>query len=175
MVASGRGGALLPDDRRLGLRRSAGIQADLKAFARCGCHGTSAIVALTAQNTVAVTGVLEVPAEFVLAQLEAVFEDFAVAAVKTGMLFSAATIETVAAFLGDHRLPLVVDPVMGSTSGGRLLREDAVSALVTRLFPLAAVVTPNLHEACALAGRAYREDADRAELAEAIHGSAHEP
>jgi hydroxymethylpyrimidine/phosphomethylpyrimidine kinase len=147
----------------------AGIQADLKAFARCGCHGTSAIVALTAQNTVAVTGVLEVPAEFVLAQLEAVFEDFAVAAVKTGMLFSAATIETVAAFLGDHRLPLVVDPVMSSTSGGRLLREDAVSALVTRLFPLAAVVTPNLHEACALAGRAYREDADRAELAEAIH------
>jgi hydroxymethylpyrimidine/phosphomethylpyrimidine kinase len=128
----------------------AGIQADLKAFAAAGCHGTSAIVALTAQNTVGVTDVLEVPAEFVRAQLEAVFSDIGVDAAKTGMLFSAAIVETVADFLADHPVPLVVDPVMVSTSGARLLRDDAVEALVTRLFPLATVVTPNLPEAQAL-------------------------
>jgi hydroxymethylpyrimidine/phosphomethylpyrimidine kinase len=104
----------------------------------------------------------------VLAQLEAVFADFSVDAVKTGMLFTAATIEAVAAFLAQRGLPLVVDPVMVATSGARLLREDAVAALVTRLFPQATVVTPNLHEACALAQTPYREDAERRELAEAI-------
>jgi hydroxymethylpyrimidine/phosphomethylpyrimidine kinase len=128
----------------------AGIQADLKAFAAAGCHGTSAIVALTAQNTVGVTDVLEVPAEFVRAQLEAVFSDIGVDAAKTGMLFSAAIVETVADFLADHPVPLVVDPVMVATSGARLLRDDAVEVLVTRLFPLATVVTPNLPEAQAL-------------------------
>ena len=125
----------------------AGIQADLKAFAAAGCHGTSAIVALTAQNTVGVTDVLEVPPEFVRAQLEAVFSDIGVDAAKTGMLFSAAIVETVADFLAEHPVPLVVDPVMVATSGARLLREDAVSALVGRLFPLATVVTPNVPEA----------------------------
>ena len=128
----------------------AGIQADLKAFAAAGCHGTTAIVALTAQNTVGVTDVLEVPPEFVRAQLEAVFSDIGVDAAKTGMLFSAAVIEAVADFLGDHPVPLVVDPVMVASSGARLLRDDAVEALVTRLFPLAAVVTPNVPEARAL-------------------------
>ena len=128
----------------------AGIQADLKAFAAAGCYGTTAIVALTAQNTVGVTDVLEVPPEFVRAQLEAVFSDIGVDAAKTGMLFSAAVIETVADFLADHPVPLVVDPVMVASSGARLLRDDAVEALVTRLFPLATGVTPNVLEAQAL-------------------------
>jgi hydroxymethylpyrimidine/phosphomethylpyrimidine kinase len=147
----------------------AGIQADLKAFARLGCHGTSAIVALTAQNTVAVTGVHEVPPDFIRAQLEAVFGDIGVDAAKTGMLFSAPIIETVAAFLEEHPVPLVVDPVMVAASGAQLLLDDAVAVLVERLFPLATVVTPNLHEASALAGVAYSENAERKALAEAIH------
>ena len=130
----------------------AGIQADLKAFAAAGCHGMSAIVALTAQNTTGVTAVHEVSPEFVRAQLEAVFDDLGVDAAKTGMLFSAPLIETVADFLGDHPVPLVVDPVLVASSGARLLREDAVETLVERLFPLATVITPNLPEAEALAG-----------------------
>jgi hydroxymethylpyrimidine/phosphomethylpyrimidine kinase len=128
----------------------AGIQADLKAFAAAGCHGTTAIVALTAQNTVGVTDVLEVPPDFVRAQLEAVFSDIGVDAAKTGMLFSAAVIEAVADFLAENPVPLVVDPVMVASSGARLLRDDAVEALVGRLFPLASVVTPNVPEAQAL-------------------------
>ncbi len=147
----------------------AGIQADLKAFARAGCHGTSAIVALTAQNTVAVTDVHEVPPAFILAQLEALFADLPPQAAKTGMLFSGAIIETVADFLAAHPLPLVVDPVMVAASGAKLLLDSAVRTLTGRLFPLAAVVTPNLPEACALARVPYREDADRRELAEAVH------
>src|SRR5256714_3474505 len=129
----------------------AGIQADLKAFAAAGCHGTSALVALTAQNTVAVTAVHELPSEFVVAQLDAVFDDIGVDAAKTGMLFSRRAIETVADYLGAHPVPLVVDPGMVASSGARLLQEDAVSAYVERLFPLATVVTPNLAEAQALA------------------------
>jgi hydroxymethylpyrimidine/phosphomethylpyrimidine kinase len=147
----------------------AGIQADLKAFAAAGCFGTSAIVALTAQNTLGVAAVQELPASFVEAQLEAVFGDVGVDAAKTGMLFSREVIETVADFLSEHRVPLVVDPVMVASSGAKLLEDDAVETLVSRLFPLATVVTPNLHEACALAGVPYREDADRRELAEALH------
>ncbi len=147
----------------------AGIQADLKAFARLGCHGTSALVALTAQNTVAVTAIHELPPEFVTAQLEAVFDDIGVDAAKTGMLFSAAIIEEVSAFLREHSVPLVVDPVMIAASGARLLQPDAIDVLVERLLPLAAVVTPNLHEACALAGVPYADEANREELAEAIH------
>jgi hydroxymethylpyrimidine/phosphomethylpyrimidine kinase len=128
----------------------AGIQADLKAFAAAGCHGSSAIVALTAQNTVGVGGVLEVAPEFVRAQLEAVFSDIGVDAAKTGMLFSAPIVETVADFLTEHPVPLVVDPVMIASSGARLLRDDAVATLVGRLFPIATVITPNLPEAEAL-------------------------
>ncbi len=149
----------------------AGIQADLKAFARLGCHGMSAIVALTAQNTLGVTAIHEVPPEFVRLQLEAVFDDIGVDAAKTGMLFSAATIETVAAFLETRCPPLVVDPVMLASSGARLLQGDAERILVERLFPLATVVTPNLLEACVLAGVPYSEDADRRELAERIHAT----
>ena len=143
----------------------AGIQADLKAFAAARCYGMTVIVALTAQNTRGVTAVHEVPPEFVRAQLEAVFSDIGVDAAKTGMLFSRAAIEAVADFLGDYPVPLVVDPVMLSATGARLLREDAVESLVTRLFPLATVVTPNLHEAEALAGG----PAPRGVLAERIH------
>ena len=130
----------------------AGIQADLKAFAAAGCHGSTAIVALTAQNTTGVTDVLEVPPAFVRAQLEAVCSDIGVDAAKTGMLFSAPIVETVADFLAEHPVPLVVDPVLIATSGARLLKDDAVETLVGRLFPLATVVTPNLPEAEALTG-----------------------
>jgi hydroxymethylpyrimidine/phosphomethylpyrimidine kinase len=125
----------------------AGIQADLKAFAAAGAYGMTAIVALTAQNTVGVTAVHEVPGEFVAAQLDAVFADIGVDAAKTGMLFSRRVIETVAGFLGGHRVPLVVDPVLVASSGATLLEADAVAALVALLFPLATVVTPNLLEA----------------------------
>jgi hydroxymethylpyrimidine/phosphomethylpyrimidine kinase len=130
----------------------AGIQADLKAFAAAGCHGMSAIVALTAQNTAGVTAIHELPPEFVTAQLEAVFDDIGVDAAKTGMLFSARLIESVADFLEARPVPLVVDPVMVASSGAKLLEDDAVGALVTRLFPLATVVTPNADEATALVG-----------------------
>jgi hydroxymethylpyrimidine/phosphomethylpyrimidine kinase len=145
----------------------AGIQADLKAFAAAGVHGMSAIVALTAQNTVGVTGVHEVPAGFVTEQLDAVFDDLGVDAAKTGMLFSRAVIDAVAAALEPRRVPLVVDPVLIATSGARLLAEDATGALVRRLFPLATVVTPNLAEAQALTGVASES---KAELSERLVG-----
>jgi hydroxymethylpyrimidine/phosphomethylpyrimidine kinase len=130
----------------------AGIQADLKAFAAAGVHGSSVLVALTAQNTTAVTAVHELPPAFILAQLDAVFDDIGVDAAKTGMLFSREIIETVAEFLERHRVPLVVDPVLVASSGAQLLQDDAVETLVDRLFPLATVVTPNLPEAEALTG-----------------------
>lgn len=145
----------------------AGIQADLKAFARCGVHGTSAIVALTAQNTLGVSAIHECPPDFVIAQLEALFADLAPAAAKTGMLFSAPIIAAVAAGLAGREIPLVLDPVMIASSGARLLRDDAVDALVEQLFPLATVVTPNLMEAQALTGR---DTEDRKVLAEALVG-----
>lgn len=147
----------------------AGIQADLKAFAALGCHGMSAIVALTAQSTTEVRAVHEAPPEFIRAELDVLFDDIGVDAAKTGMLFSRRIIETVAGFLDDHPVALVVDPVMVAASGARLLQDDAVEVLVRRLLPLASVVTPNLHEACELAGVPYSDDANREELAEAIH------
>ena len=143
----------------------AGIQADLKAFAAAGAHGTSALVALTAQNTVAVTAVHELPPDFIRAQLDAVFDDVGVDAAKTGMLFSRTIIDTVADFLERRRVPLVVDPVMVASSGAQLLRNDAVETLVGRLFPLATVVTPNLPEAEVLTGL---RGASRRELAERL-------
>jgi len=144
----------------------AGIQADLKAFARADCYGASVIVALTAQNTREVTAVHECPPEFVRAQLEAVFGDLPVRAAKTGMLFSRAIIETVAEFLADRPVPLVVDPVMVASSGAKLLQDDAVDALVGQLFPLASVITPNLPEAQALTGLDVE---DRRALAARLH------
>ena len=147
----------------------AGIQADLKAFARLGCHGMSAIVALTAQSTTDVRSVHEAPTEFVRDELDVLFGDIGVDAAKTGMLFSVRIIETVAELLEGREVPLVVDPVMVAASGAQLLQDDAVSVLVERLFPLATVVTPNLHEACALVGLPYSGEANREHLAEAIH------
>jgi hydroxymethylpyrimidine/phosphomethylpyrimidine kinase len=147
----------------------AGIQADLKAFAAAGAHGSSVLVALTAQNTRAVTAIHELPRAFVVAQLDAVFDDIGVDAAKTGMLFSRTLIETVAAYLRDRRVPLVVDPVMVASSGAQLLEDDAVDALVGQLFPLATVVTPNLMEARALTGDASNKLL-QGELAVRLHG-----
>jgi hydroxymethylpyrimidine/phosphomethylpyrimidine kinase len=147
----------------------AGIQADLKAFAAAGVHGASAIVALTAQSTTGVTAVHEVPPDFVRAQLDAVASDFGLGAAKTGMLFSRAIVETVADWLQEHPLPLVVDPVLLASSGARLLEEDAVDVLVAQLFPLATVVTPNLMEAQALVA-SNRLLQGKAELGEALVG-----
>jgi hydroxymethylpyrimidine/phosphomethylpyrimidine kinase len=143
----------------------AGIQADLKAFAAAGVHGSSVLVALTAQNTVGVTAIHELPPEFVRAQLDAVFDDIGVDAAKTGMLFSRTLIETVAAYLRNHPVPLVVDPVMVASSGAKLLEDDAVAALIGELFPVATVVTPNVMEARALTG----SDGSRRELAARLH------
>jgi hydroxymethylpyrimidine/phosphomethylpyrimidine kinase len=131
----------------------AGIQADLKVFMALGCHGTSALTALTAQNTVGVTGIHEVPPDFVVQQIDAIASDIGVDAAKTGMLASAPVIEAVADAVEAHGIrKLVVDPVFVSKHGNSLLAEDAVDALTKRLFPLAAVVTPNLHEAGAIVG-----------------------
>src|SRR6186997_2192229 len=130
----------------------AGIQADLKAFARCGVHGMTAITAITAQNTVAVTAVFPVPGEVIVEQVRAVMEDIGVDAVKIGMLGTRETIEAVGEALdlvGDA--PVVLDPVMVAESGARLLDEDAQEALRTQLVPRAAVVTPNIPEAHVLA------------------------
>jgi hydroxymethylpyrimidine/phosphomethylpyrimidine kinase len=131
----------------------AGIQADLKAFARCGVHGMTALTAITAQNTVAVTGVWALPREAIVGQVRAVAEDIGVDAVKIGMLGTAATVEAVAEALDlVPDAPVVVDPVMVAESGARLLDSDAHAALAELILPRAAVATPNLPEAAALAG-----------------------
>ena len=129
----------------------AGIQADLKSFAALGVYGASVITALTAQNTRGVTGIHQVPPDFVTAQIDAVFSDLAVDAVKIGMVAQLATIDAIAAGLKHWRPKhVVLDPVMVATSGDRLLAADAVEALRTKLIPRAALVTPNLPEAAAL-------------------------
>lgn len=139
----------------------AGIQADLKTFAALGVYGTSAITAVTAQNTRAVTAVQELPPEMVAAQIDAIVQDIGADAVKTGMLANAAIIEVVAAKVWEHRLPnLVVDPVMVAKSGDPLLRAEAVEALRRLLLPLATVVTPNLPEAATLLGRSIQDEDD---------------
>ena len=132
----------------------AGIQADLKAFAACGVHGTTAITAITAQNTVGVARIEAVSPEMIVAQVQAVSEDIGVDAVKIGMLGTVATIEAVARALDGLRgdPPVVLDPVMVSETGARLLHEQARAALVRELLPRATVLTPNLPEARVLAG-----------------------
>jgi hydroxymethylpyrimidine/phosphomethylpyrimidine kinase len=131
----------------------AGIQADLKTFAALEVYGASAVTALTAQDTRGVSGVHPVPPEFVTAQLDAVFGDLAVGAVKTGMLGGRTTIDAIATAFKRWSPPFVViDPVMVATSGDRLLPADAVDALRTKLIPLAAIITPNLPEAAVLLG-----------------------
>jgi hydroxymethylpyrimidine/phosphomethylpyrimidine kinase len=129
----------------------AGIQADLKTFGALGVYGASVITALTAQNTQGVTGIHDVPAKFIAAQIDAVFGDLAVSAIKIGMLSQVSAIEAVAAGLARHDARnIVLDPVMVATSGDRLLAVEAVAALCRDLIPRALVVTPNLHEAAAL-------------------------
>lgn len=130
----------------------AGIQADLKTFSALGVYGASVITALTAQNTHAVTGVFPVTPEFVLQQLETVFDDIHIDAVKTGMLGGPEMVRTVAEFVRPRQLALVVDPVMISKSGNALLSPDAISVLVDELLPLASLITPNLPEAAAILG-----------------------
>ncbi|MBI2872508.1 MAG: bifunctional hydroxymethylpyrimidine kinase/phosphomethylpyrimidine kinase [Chloroflexi bacterium] len=147
----------------------AGIQADLKTFAALGVYGTSVLTAITAQNTLGVTGVQEVSTELIAAQIDAVVTDIGADAVKTGMLSSVAIIETVAQAVRRHHLDvLVVDPVMVAKGGDRLLREDAVDTLRSRLLPLATVVTPNSPEAEVLAGRRVASLAEAREAARAI-------
>ena len=145
----------------------AGIQADLKAFARCGVHGMTAITALTAQNTTGVEMVVQVPAEMILAQVEAVADDIGVDAVKIGMLGDETTIEAVVDALELlEGAPVVVDPVMIAESGAALLDPNAKAALIERVLPRASVLTPNLPEARALAGMG--EAAGAEELGRAI-------
>jgi hydroxymethylpyrimidine/phosphomethylpyrimidine kinase len=144
----------------------AGIQADLKTFAALGVHGTSAITAVTAQNTVRVTRILELPVDLIRAQIKAVVDDLGVQAAKTGMLSSSAIIEMVAGAVEEFRIPnLVVDPVMVAKGGARLLRDDAVDALRRRLIPLATIITPNLPEASVLLDRAVETLAERRQAA----------
>jgi hydroxymethylpyrimidine/phosphomethylpyrimidine kinase len=139
----------------------AGIQADLKTFAALGVYGASVITALTAQNTRAVSAIHDVPPDFVRAQVDAVFSDLAVGAVKIGMLARTAVIEAVAAGLDRWTATnVVLDPVMVATSGDRLLAPDAIDALKRALLPRARVVTPNLPEAAALLGTAVAADED---------------
>ena len=145
----------------------AGIQADLKTFAALGVHGTCAVTAVTAQNTEGVTDYVELPPHIIRGQIDAVVSDLAPTAVKTGMLASVRIIELVATAIEAHRVVnLVVDPVMVAKGGSRLLREDAVGALRTRLVPLAAVITPNLPEAEVLLNRdiATRDQRERAAM-----------
>ena len=152
----------------------AGIQADLKTFAALGCYGMSAITALTAQNTVGVSGIHPVPPDFAAAQIAAVLEDIGADAVKIGMLYSAELIRVVAEQLQKlNARNIVLDPVMVAQSGDRLLRDDAVGAITEYLMPLADVVTPNIPEAEVLVGRALRtRDELRAATCElARHGS----
>ncbi|HEV7615565.1 MAG TPA: bifunctional hydroxymethylpyrimidine kinase/phosphomethylpyrimidine kinase [Solirubrobacterales bacterium] len=145
----------------------AGIQADLKAFARCGVHGTTAITAITAQNTVAVEAVTTVAPEAIVAQVRAVAADIGVDAVKIGMLGTAATVEAVVESLGlVGEAPVVIDPVMVAESGAVLLDEEARRALVERLLPRTAVATPNIPEARVLAE--LGEGAGQEELARAV-------
>ena len=150
----------------------AGIQADLKTFFALGCHGMSALTALTAQNTVAVTAIHEVPPEFVIAQIDAVVSDIGVDAAKTGMLSSAGIVDAVAKAVEVHGIDrLVVDPVFVSKHRDHLLAPEAVSALTERLLPLAQVVTPNLYEAQGLVGGGEIASLDdMREAAKALHG-----
>jgi hydroxymethylpyrimidine/phosphomethylpyrimidine kinase len=146
----------------------AGIQADLKAFARCGAHGMTAVTAITAQNTTGVTAVHPVPADVIIAQVAAVAQDVGVDAVKVGMLGDEATIEAVAQAIESlpNEIPVVLDPVMVAESGAPLLEPDAVAALRERLLPRVTAVTPNVAEARALADD---QDAEPEELARRVY------
>jgi hydroxymethylpyrimidine/phosphomethylpyrimidine kinase len=147
----------------------AGVQADLKTFTALGAHGTCAITCLTAQNPRGVSAIEACSLKIVRAQIEAVFEELPPRAAKTGMLFSAAVIREVALTWRGCSCPLVVDPVMVATSGARLLQPDAVRALTEKLFPLAALVTPNVPEAEALLEMSIRTEEDLRGAARRLH------
>lgn len=147
----------------------AGIQADLKTFAALGCYGMSAITALTAQNTQGVTAIHAAPADFLAAQIDAVMGDIGAHAVKIGMLHAPDIVRTVAAAVDRHAMRhVVLDPVMVSATGARLIEPDAVQALVTELFPRASLITPNLDEAALLLGRPVQSVADMPAAAQAL-------
>ena len=147
----------------------AGIQADLKTFAALGVYGTSVLTAVTAQNTVGVTAVHEIPTEVIAAQIEAVFTDIGVGAVKTGMLANSSIIECVASQLQRYSVPwLVVDPVMVAKSGHPLLEDIATETLRTSLVPLASVITPNIPEAETLTSMKISSDADVEQAAQKL-------
>ena len=147
----------------------AGIQADIKAMSANGVYAMSAITAITAQNTEEVTDVFELPVSIIAAQIDAVFDDFDVAAVKTGMLSSAGIVNVVARLLKPQNVTnLVVDPVMIAKSGHPLLKPDAIEALIKELIPLALVVTPNIHEAQQLSGVEIKTLSDARQAAKVI-------
>ena len=147
----------------------AGIQADIKTITVHGMYAMSVITALTAQNTAGVSGILDVPAEFVAKQLDAVFRDIRPDAVKIGMLSGKEVMETVAERLAFYKAEhIVLDPVMVSTSGSSLIREGAAEALLSRLMPLAELITPNIPEGEALSGIKIENSGDMARAAEWI-------
>lgn len=146
----------------------AGIEADLRVFARLGVFGACALTAVTVQNTMGVYEIHPIPPHIVRRQLEAIFEDLEVSAVKTGMLFSREIIAEVVAFFEKHRVPLVVDPVFRAGGGESLLREDAKDVLIQELIPLATVVTPNIPEAEGIAGLRIESVDDMTEAAKRI-------
>jgi hydroxymethylpyrimidine/phosphomethylpyrimidine kinase len=149
----------------------AGIQADIKAMSANGVFAMSVITAITAQNTEEVAEIFDLPPSIIAAQIDAVFDDFDVAAVKTGMLSSASIVETVAKMLKPQDVAnLVVDPVMISKSGHALLKQDAIEAVKRQLFPLAMLVTPNVHEAQQLSGIQIMSLPDARRAAKVIHG-----
>lgn len=148
----------------------AGIQADLKTMAANGVYGLSAITSITAQNTQGVTAIHDLPVSIIEAQLSAIFDDFEVAAVKTGMLSSSQIVDAVSRKLIQYRaVNLVVDPVMVAKSGHPLLQQDAVDHLKATLIPLALVVTPNVHEAERLSGLSIKSMTDARQAAKVIH------
>lgn len=151
---SGRGPAIALTIAGSDSSGGAGIQADLKTFSALGVYGASAITAITAQNTRAVTHIHDIPLDVVAGQIAAVLDDLDVGAVKIGMLSSPEIVACVAAALADYSGPVVVDPVIVAKSGAKLLREEAIAALKEQLLPRAALITPNLPEAASLLGEA---------------------
>lgn len=149
----------------------AGIQADLKTFSALGCYGLSVITAMTAQNTRTVAAIQEAEAGFVAQQIDTVMEDIGADAVKIGMLFSAEIIRVVADRLKAHQAEnIVLDPVMIAKSGDKLLQDDAIEEMVTHLFPLATVITPNLPEVYVLSGLEIKSESELSEAAEILMG-----
>ncbi|GAB3528617.1 bifunctional hydroxymethylpyrimidine kinase/phosphomethylpyrimidine kinase [Pontibacter brevis] len=146
----------------------AGIQADLKTFSALGCFGTSAITAITVQNTCGVTGIHSIPADIVQGQIKAVMDDIKPAAIKIGMVHSADLVQAIAEQLKNYAVPVVLDPVMVATSGDKLIEDNTIALLKKELLPLAELATPNLDEAEILAGRQIKDVAGMKDAAHLI-------